>query len=90
MPADELARTKAYVEGGVLLGLEGTHQVASWLGNQECLYNRIWTIDEILDEIHAVTAQDLQQVARTCFDPGWRRLAIIGPEDVRRVKPPYR
>ncbi len=86
VPDDELARTKAYVEGGVLLGLEGTHQVASWLGNQECLYNRIWTIDEILDEIHAVTAQDLQQVARTYFDPAWRRLAIIGPEDVRRAK----
>jgi predicted Zn-dependent peptidase len=86
VPDDELARTKAYVEGGVLLGLEGTHQVASWLGNQECLYNRVWTIDEIINEIHAVTAQDIQQVARMCFAPAWRRLAIIGPENVRQVK----
>ncbi len=80
VPDDELRRIKAYVRGGILLGLEGTQQVASWLGSQECLHNRVRTIDEVIALVEAVTAQDILRVARTCFTPEWRRLAIIGPE----------
>ncbi|GHO96782.1 peptidase M16 [Reticulibacter mediterranei] len=84
--SDELERTKAYVRGGVLLGLEGTQQVASWLGSQECLQNRVRDIDEVIAQVNAVTAQDIQRVAQTCFAPEWRRLAIIGPDDPRRAE----
>ena len=80
VPADELRRIKAYVRGGILLGLEGTQQVASWLGSQECLHDRVRTIDEVIALVEAVTAQDILRVAQTCFAPEWRRLAIIGPE----------
>lgn len=83
---DELERIKAYVRGGVLLGLEGTQQVASWLGSQECLQNRVRDIDEVIAQVNAVTAQDIQRVAQTCFAPEWRRLAIIGPDDPRRAE----
>src|SRR6185312_7058405 len=69
VPADEFERIKAYVRGGVLLGLEGTQQVASWLGSQECLHRRILDIDEIMMLINAVTIEDIQRVARTCFAP---------------------
>src|SRR5579885_905577 len=85
VPADELERTRAYVRGGVLLGLEGTHQVASWLGSQECLNKRVRDVEEVIQSINAVTAQDIQRVAQTCFAPQWRRLAIIGPDDTRRT-----
>lgn len=81
VPAAELARIKAYVRGGVLLGLEGTQQMASWLGSQECLFKRVRDIHEFVALIDAVTAQDIQRVARACFAPEWRRLAIIGPDD---------
>jgi predicted Zn-dependent peptidase len=84
--SDELERTKAYVRGGILLGLEGTQQVASWLGSQECLQNRVRDIDEVIAQVNAVTAQDIQRVAQTCFAPEWRRLAIIGPDDPRRAE----
>jgi predicted Zn-dependent peptidase len=85
VPADELERIKAYVRGGFLLGMEGTQQVASWLGSQECLYNRIHEIDEIIAHVDAVTAQDVQHVAKTCFAPDWRRLVIVGPEKDQRT-----
>jgi predicted Zn-dependent peptidase len=84
VPNDELERIKAYVRGGILLGLEGTQQVASWLGSQECLYNRIRDVDEVIANVNAVSTQDIQRVAQACFAPEWRRLAIIGPEDVRQ------
>ena len=81
----ELDRTKAYVRGGILLGLEGTQQVASWLGSQESLRNQVREVDEMIVRINAVTPQDIQRVAQICFAPEWRRLAIIGPEDARRA-----
>jgi predicted Zn-dependent peptidase len=79
VPADELDRIKAYIRGGMLLGLEGTSQVASWLGSQESLRGKILDVDEIIAHIEAVTTQDIQRVAQTCFTPQWRRLALIGP-----------
>lgn len=79
VPADELARITAYIRGSMLLGMEGTHQVASWLGSQESLRCSILDIDKIVALVEAVTPQDIQRVAQTCFAPQWRRLAIIGP-----------
>ncbi|GHO86034.1 peptidase M16 [Dictyobacter formicarum] len=86
VPADEMQRIKAYVRGGILLGLEGTQQMASWLGSQECLYNRVWNVDEVIAKVDAVTVEDIQRVARNCFAPEWRRLAIIGPDSPHRTE----
>jgi len=86
VPGDELARIKAYVRGGMLLGLEGTQQVASWLGSQESLRHQIREIEEIISHVDTVTEQDIQRVAQACFAPEWRRLAIIGPDDPRRAE----
>lgn len=86
VPADELQRIKAYVRGGILLGLEGTQQVASWLAGQESLRNQIMDVDEILAHIDAVTSQDIQRVAQFCFAPQWRRLAMIGPDNSDQAK----
>lgn len=86
VPNDELERIKAYVRGGILLGLEGTQQVASWLGSQECLYHQIRNVDEVIANVNAVTTQDIQRVAQVCFAPEWRRLAIVGPDDVRKAE----
>jgi predicted Zn-dependent peptidase len=83
---DELARIKAYTKGSMLLGMEGTHQVASWLGSQESLRSDILDIDTMVALVEAVTAQDIQRIAQTCFAPQWRRLAIIGPCKPRQAE----
>ena len=85
VPVDELERIKAYVRGNMVLGLEGTQQVASWLGSQECLRGHIIDVDEMVAYVNAVTPQDIQRIAQTCFAPEWRRLALIGPDDARRT-----
>ena len=79
VPADELQRIKAYISGSILLGMEGTGQVASWLGSQEYFRGKILQVDEVVAHINAVTAEDIQRIARYCFAPEWRRLAVIGP-----------
>lgn len=83
---DELTRIKAYIRGSMLLGMEGTHQVASWLGSQESLRCTILDIDKMVELVEAVTPQDIQRVAQTCFAPQWRRLAAIGPCKPRQAE----
>jgi predicted Zn-dependent peptidase len=83
---DELARIKAYIRGSMLLGMEGTHQVAAWLGSQESLRSTILDIDKMVTLVEAVTPQDIQRVARICFAPQWRRLALIGPYKPRQAE----
>lgn len=84
--ADELARVKAYTRGNMLLSIESTHQVAGWLGGQESLHSDILDIDDAIARIEAITAQDIQRVAQTCFAPPWRRLAMIGPCKPRQAE----
>ena len=79
VPVDELDRIKSYMKGGLLLGLEGTSQVSYWLGSQEALRGEILAAEEITARIEAVTPQDIQRLAQTCFAPQWRHLALIGP-----------
>src|SRR6266567_3919401 len=45
VPEDELGRIKAYLRGSMVLGMEGTQQVASWLGSQESLRNKVVDVD---------------------------------------------
>jgi predicted Zn-dependent peptidase len=84
--ADELARIKAYMNGSILLGMEGTHQVASWLGSQESLRGAVLEIETMVAQVEAVTALDIQRVAQALFAPEWRRLAIIGPCKPRQAE----
>src|SRR5438105_3081144 len=86
VPVDELNRIKAYVRGGILLGLEGTQQVASWLASQESLRNTVMEVEEMIARVDAVTSGDIQRVAESCFSPEWRRLVIIGPYDPQRAE----
>lgn len=86
VPDDELERIKAYVRGSVILGLEGTAQVASWLGSQEYSRGKILSVEEIVARIDAVTAGDIQRIAQKCFAPEWRRLAVIGPYKPERAE----
>ena len=41
VPADELAKTKAYLSGGLELRMDETRHLASWIGGQEALHDRV-------------------------------------------------
>jgi hypothetical protein len=43
-------------------------------------------VDEIIAHVNAVSAPEIQRVARVCFAPEWRRLAIIGPHNTQGVQ----
>lgn len=76
----ELTRAKEYLKGRMLLGLEDNSGLAHWLGSQELLTKRILSVEEIVSQVDAVTAEDVQRISEQAFDPATLRLAVVGPE----------
>ena len=79
VPPQELDKAKEYTKGRVLLRLEDTRAVASWLASQELLQGRVSTPDEAVEQIDAVTAPDVARVAQNLFRQDNLRLALVGP-----------
>jgi len=77
--AEELAKAKAYISGGLELRMEETRHLASWIGGQEALHERVLTLDDALEAITRVTAADLSRIARALFRHETLRLAVVAP-----------
>lgn len=75
----ELDRARAYTRGRLQLRMEETGAVAAWLGTGESLLPRIMTVDEVIERLEALTADDLLRVARIHLRPDLARLAVLGP-----------
>ena len=79
VPTDELARSKELRKGRMLMGLEDSYAMASWLGSNEILYGFVPTPEEIAERIDAVTVADVQGLAAELFTPERYSLALVGP-----------
>jgi predicted Zn-dependent peptidase len=78
VPDAELTKAREFTKGRLRLGLESTNSLASWLCQQELLMHEIKTVDQVIARYEAVTAADLQRVARRVFQQP-KQLAVIGP-----------
>ncbi len=76
---EELTRAKEYLKGHILLGMEDTYSVASWYGRQEALALDMLTVDEVIARLDAVTAPDIQRLARELFRTEHLNLSVVGP-----------
>jgi len=79
IPEDELGRAKEFWKGRMLLRLEDTRSIASWLGAQELLLGRIHTVDDVIERVDRVQPADLQALAARLFVPEKLCVAVIGP-----------
>lgn len=79
IPPEELDKAKRYLSGGLELRMDETRHVASWIGGQEALHDRVLTVDEALVAIDAVTADDIQRLAGTLLVDEGLRLAAVAP-----------
>jgi predicted Zn-dependent peptidase len=77
VPADELAKAKAYLAGGLELRMDDSRHLASWIGGQEALHAQVLTLDEALGAVEAVTSVDIQRVADTLFHDDRLRMAAV-------------
>ena len=76
---EELDRARAYTRGRLELRMEDSGAVAGWIGSGEALLPRILTVDEVIQQLDAVTIDDLLRVARRYLAPRLARMAVLGP-----------
>ena len=79
VPEDELARAKRYLAGRMELRMEETRHVASWLGGQEALHERVLTLEGALAELNAVTGEGIHSLAGRLISDEGLRLAVVAP-----------
>lgn len=79
VPEDELERTKTLRKGRLLMGLEDSRSVASWVGSQEATYGFIETPEEMMVHIDAVTSAQVQELANDLLQEQLMNLVLIGP-----------
>jgi predicted Zn-dependent peptidase len=79
VPADELAKAKAYLGGGLELRMDDTRHLASWIGGQEALHDRVYSLDDALAAVEAVTPADVQRVASALVGDEALRMAVVAP-----------
>jgi predicted Zn-dependent peptidase len=64
---EELRRAKDHIKGGLVLSLESSGARMNHLARQEIYFGRQHPLDEILDGVEAVGADDVQRVAADVF-----------------------
>jgi len=81
--AEEVARAKEHLKGGLLLSLESTSTRMLRLGRTELVSGRTIPPSEVIAKVDAVTKEQVDAVARTLFAPGRLALTVLGPIDDR-------
>ncbi len=75
----ELRRAKEYLKGRLILELEDSRSVAGLYATQEILEGKIRTPKTILEQLEAVTQEEVAAVAKDIFVSKKLNLAVIGP-----------
>ena len=75
---EELRRAKDHLKGSFMLGLESTSSRMGNLARQEIYFKRFFSLDEMLQSIEEITAEQVQKIAREFFDSKNITLAMLG------------
>ena len=78
IPEEELRRSKDQLKGSLMLSLESSTARMSNLARQEMYFNRFYSLDELIERIEAVTADDLQKTANEFFHTEQIAVTILG------------
>jgi len=76
----ELHKAREYATGRLLLRMEDSRAVASWMGSQELLQDQLCSVEEIVGRLQAVTPADIAGLAARLFRQEQLRLALVGPQ----------
>lgn len=79
--ARTLSQAKSQVKGSIMLGLEGMSNRMMRLGRQELFYQRYSTLDEVMAEIEAVTADEIQSLVQNMLSTDRFSTVVIRPSE---------
>jgi predicted Zn-dependent peptidase len=86
IPEEELRRAKDHLKGSLMLGLESTTSRMANLARQELFFGRFFSLDELIDSVEAVTADQVGEVARDCFDSRHIAVTLLGRLQGLKIK----
>jgi predicted Zn-dependent peptidase len=78
---EELHRAKEQVKGNILLGLESSGSRMSNLARQEMYFKHFFSVEEVLDRLDAVTADQVQTMAQKLFVSERIAVTLLGRLD---------
>jgi predicted Zn-dependent peptidase len=78
VPEEELKRSKAQLKGSLMLSLESSTARMSNLARQEMYFDRFYDLDELIEKIEAVTAEDLTELANEFFKTESVAVTVLG------------
>jgi predicted Zn-dependent peptidase len=81
VPAEELEKARGYAKGRFVLRLESPQALIQFGLRREVLERELEEPDEVLRELDAVSAEQVQAVARDLLDGKQLYLAVVGPFD---------
>jgi predicted Zn-dependent peptidase len=81
VPAEELEKARGYAKGRFVLRLESPQSLIQFALRREVLEREIEEPDDVLRQLDAVTAEDVQRVARDLLEGKRFYLALVGPFD---------
>jgi predicted Zn-dependent peptidase len=84
VPQQELDKARNYVTGRMELRLEESRNMASWLGAQEALHERVLTVEEAIAELCTVTPLAITELAGRLIRDERLSLAVIAPKRATR------
>ena len=78
VPNDELRRAKDQLKGSLMLSLESSTARMSNLARQEMYFERFYSLDELIERIEAVSADDVQRLADEFFRTDNIAVTVLG------------
>ena len=78
IPDDEINKAKEFLKGRLILRLEDSRSMAAWIGAQELILNQIIPLEEVLNQVNAVTTDDLLRIANDLIITEKLSVAVVG------------
>jgi predicted Zn-dependent peptidase len=78
---EELERSRENLKGRVVLAMESNAARMNHLGSAVIAGLPILTVDEVIERIDAVRADDVAELARSLYDPAALSVACVGPDE---------
>jgi predicted Zn-dependent peptidase len=74
----EVARAKAQLKAGLLMGLESSSARAEQMARQTLLFDRLVGAKELIERVESVTAEDVRAVAARVIGKGAPTVVVVG------------
>ena len=82
---EEIRRAKDHMKGSLMLSLESTSSRMSNLARQEMYFERFFSLDETIEQIESVTAEQVTEMAGSLFQTDKIAVTALGNLDGLKI-----